>query len=90
MTQPVGSPVTPATVGGTMAKQDFDSVFITGGSMSNTSLLLRVFPTSSLLGGSHTAGQLVYCSDGDSGSPCLAVYDGSSFKRISLGATVST
>ena len=36
-----------------------------------------------------SAGMIAYVSDGDSGSPCLAVHDGSSFKRVSLGATIS-
>ena len=36
------------------------------------------------------AGQVVYVSDGDTGTPCLAVYSGGSWKRISLGATIST
>jgi hypothetical protein len=36
-----------------------------------------------------TAGMIAYVSDGDSGSPCLAVHDGSSFKRVALGTTIS-
>ena len=35
-------------------------------------------------------GQVAYCSDGDSGSPCLAVYNGTDWTRISLGAAIST
>jgi hypothetical protein len=35
-------------------------------------------------------GQLIYVSNGNSGSPCLAVYSGGSFKRIALGTTIST
>lgn len=35
-------------------------------------------------------GYLGYCSNGNSGSPCLAVYDGTSWKRVPLGATIST
>lgn len=35
------------------------------------------------------AGDLAYFSNGDSGSPCLGVYDGTSWKRIPLGATIS-
>ena len=33
-------------------------------------------------------GEVIYVSDGDAGSPCLAVYDGS-WKRVALGATIS-
>jgi len=35
------------------------------------------------------AGMIAYVTDGDSGSACLAVHDGSSFKRVALGATIS-
>lgn len=38
---------------------------------------------------SPSAGEIVYCTDGNTGSPCLAVYDGSAWKRIALGATIS-
>jgi hypothetical protein len=34
-------------------------------------------------------GMIAYVNDGDSGSPCLAVHDGTSFKRVSLGTTIS-
>lgn len=37
-----------------------------------------------------SAGQVIYVSDGDTGNPCLAVYSGGSWKRISLGSTIST
>lgn len=35
------------------------------------------------------AGSIAYFSDGDAGSPCLGVYDGTSWKRVVLGATIS-
>ncbi len=34
-------------------------------------------------------GALIYCSDGDSGSPCLAVSSAGSWKRIALGSAIS-
>lgn len=34
-------------------------------------------------------GDIAYCSNGDGGSKCLAVYDGSNWKVVSLGATIS-
>jgi hypothetical protein len=34
-------------------------------------------------------GQVIYVSNGDTGAPSLAVYDGSSWKRVALGATIS-
>lgn len=36
------------------------------------------------------AGQVIYVSNGDSGSACLAVYSGGAWKRVSLGTTIST
>lgn len=32
---------------------------------------------------------VVYCSNGDTGSPCLAVSNGTNWKRIALGANVA-
>lgn len=34
-------------------------------------------------------GDIAYCSNGDGGSKCLAVYDGSNWKVVGLGATIS-
>jgi hypothetical protein len=34
-------------------------------------------------------GFVVYCSNGDGGSPCLAVSNGTDWKRIALGATIA-
>lgn len=38
----------------------------------------------------NAEGDVVYCSNGAGGSPCLAVYNGSSWLRISLGSAIST
>jgi len=38
---------------------------------------------------SPSAGQVIYVSNGNSGNPSLAVYDGTSWKRIALGTTIS-
>ncbi len=35
-------------------------------------------------------GQVAYCSDGDGGSKCLAVYNGTDWLRIALGTAIST
>jgi hypothetical protein len=35
------------------------------------------------------AGDVAYCSNGDAGAACLAVYTGTAWKRIALGATIS-
>lgn len=39
---------------------------------------------------SPAVGMTVYCTDGDAGQPCLAVHDGTSWRRIPLGADIST
>jgi hypothetical protein len=36
-----------------------------------------------------TAGDVAYCQDGDTGSPCIAVYNGTDWLRISLGTAIS-
>ena len=49
---------------------------------------LRNYTVATLPAG--VAGQLIYVSDGDSGSPTLAMYDGSTYRRIELGTTVTS
>lgn len=51
-------------------------------------LQILTFDTIQALTG--TEGDVVYCADGDSGNPCLAVFDGSNWKRIALGANIAT
>jgi hypothetical protein len=36
-----------------------------------------------------TSGDVSYCSNGDSGNVCLAVYTGSNWRRVSIGANIS-
>ena len=40
--------------------------------------------------GTQEAGSMAYCTDGDAGSACLAVYDGTDWRRVSFGAAIST
>jgi hypothetical protein len=35
------------------------------------------------------AGDVVYCSNGAAGNPCVAVYNGTAWKVVALGATIS-
>lgn len=50
---------------------------------------LGVFDVSSLPDSDASAiGNLIYVSDGDSGEPCLSVYDGTNWKIISLGSSI--
>jgi hypothetical protein len=36
------------------------------------------------------AGDIAYCSDGDAGDACLAVYDGTDWLRVVFGAAIAT
>lgn len=36
-----------------------------------------------------TAGRMIYATDGDAGSPCLAVDDGTNWRRVPLGLAIS-
>lgn len=36
-----------------------------------------------------TTSEIIYCTNGDAGSPCLAVYNGTNWLRVVLGAAVS-
>ena len=56
---------------------------------ANLALPVYSVATANALSGVAT-GQVIYVSDGDSGSPCLAVYSGSAWRRIALGSTIST
>ena len=63
--------------------------FVTQNGLVLTSL--NVATANTLAGmGAIDEGSIIYCTDGDSGSKCLAVYDGSNFKRISFGANISS
>ena len=35
-------------------------------------------------------GDVAYCSNGNAGAKCIAVYDGSNWKVVALGATIAT
>lgn len=54
-------------------------------------LRLQLLSTSTVENLSNIAeGDVVYCSDGDSGNPCLAVYNGTDWLRISLGTAIAS
>ena len=57
----------------------------------NWLIALAEVDTATLNGiGTQQTGSTAYCNDGDAGSPCLAVYDGTNWRRVSLGAAIST
>ena len=37
----------------------------------------------------NAEGDIAYCSNGDTGSKCFAIYDGSNWKVVALGSTIS-
>ena len=53
--------------------------------------ILRLQPNTvaELTGLTSTAGDMAYCSNGAGGNKCLAFYDGTSWKRVTVGATIS-
>jgi len=90
----VGELMTPDTVGD-MGQQDASGVSITGGTILNVYLgtpRLKFSPYSvaTLPDATQQSYEVYYVSDGDGGSPCIAVSDGSTWRRIAFGATVST
>ena len=74
---------------GSIATQASNSIAVTGGTMSGVLITLPSYAVSALPS-AGTAGRMEFCTDGDCGSKCLAVDDGTAWKRIALGATVST
>ena len=60
---------------------------VTVPSISATSITLENYTVTTLP--SHAVGRLIYVSNGDAGSPCLAVSNGSTWLRINLGSAVS-
>jgi hypothetical protein len=55
----------------------------------NDILLLNPKTVTELNALTSVEGDIAYCSNGDAGSKCIAVYDGSNWKVISLGSTIS-
>jgi hypothetical protein len=49
---------------------------------------LTAFTVAGLPNPATAAGQVVYCTNGDGGNPCLAVSNGTEWRRISLGAAL--
>lgn len=52
--------------------------------------IIRLTPqtTTALEALTPTEGDVAYCSDGDSSNPCLAVYNGTDWLRVSLGTAI--
>ena len=74
---------------GTIAPQASNSVSLTGGTISGTIMTLPSYAVSGVPSASP-AGQMIYVTDGNSGAATVAVSDGSNWKVVALGATIST
>jgi len=74
---------------GSMAVQNEGAVCITGGEIEDTVIRLKVYNVAGAPSAS-TAGRLIWVTDGNSGAATVAVSDGSNWKVIAFGATIST
>ena len=74
---------------GTIATQASNSVALTGGTISGTIMTLPSYAVSGVPSASP-AGQVIYVTDGDSGAATVACSNGSDWKVVALGATIST
>ena len=74
---------------GTIATQASSSVALTGGAISGTIMTLPSYAVSGVPSASP-AGQVIYVTDGNSGAATVACSDGSDWKVVALGSTIST
>ena len=74
---------------GTIATQASNAVALTGGAISGTIMTLPSYAVSGVPSASP-AGQVIYVTDGNSGAATVACSDGSDWKVVALGATIST
>ena len=74
---------------GTIATQASNAVALTGGTISGTIMTLPSYAVSGVPSASP-AGQVIYVTDGNSGAAPVACSNGSDWKVVALGATIST
>ena len=74
---------------GTVATQASNAVALTGGTISGTIMTLPSYAVSGVPSASP-AGQVIYVTDGNSGAATVACSNGSDWKVVALGATIST
>ena len=73
---------------GTIATQASNAIAVTVGTISGTIMTLPSYAVSGVPSASP-AGQMIYVTDGNSGAATVAVSDGSAWKVVALGATIS-
>ena len=74
---------------GTLGTHASGAIAVTGGTISGTIMTLKSYAVSGVPSASP-AGQMIYVTDGNSGAATVAVSDGSAWKVVALGATIST
>jgi len=74
---------------GTIATQAANSVAVTGGVISGTIMTLPSYDVAGAPA-AGTAGRMIYVTDGNSGAACMAASDGSNWKIVALGGTITT
>jgi len=74
---------------GTLGTQASNAIAVTGGTISGTIMTLKSYDVAGVPSASP-AGQMIYVTDGNSGAATVAVSDGSAWKVVALGATIST
>jgi hypothetical protein len=82
-----GSTVTIAVANSTIAEITSNEIFNISNSHSLQLPIYTVTQANALT--NKTVGQLIYVSNGNTGSPSLAVYNGSDWKVSALGSTIS-
>ena len=87
MSYKVGELMTPNTVGD-MGQQSKAAVEITGGSIAGTAITVQSYAVASAP--AATLGRIIHVTNGDGGSECMAIGDGTYFRVIAMGSTIST
>ena len=89
--------ITGGTITGDGAPFEIDNGLFENGYIELSSIILRISSVASIGTVGSAPGWIQYVSDGDGGSPCLAVSDGTVdgggstvWKRVALGAAIST
>ena len=87
MSYKVGELLTPQTMGD-MGQQNKTAVDIDGGDIAGTAITLQSYSVASAP--AATLGKIIHVTNGDGGSECMAIGDGTYFRVIAMGSTIST
>ena len=73
---------------GTIATPAANNVAVTWGAFSGTALIVQMFDVAGVP--AATLGRIIHVTNGDGGNECMAIGDGSYFRVIAMGSTIST